>query len=138
MRLCLPAAVWLAAVLMFAPAEGQTLQSQNAEPRQSATLQKAPDCLGSGACCCWCPNDYLRKPLPCIPGPACGGPNDYCRKPLPYVPPPVCGGPNDYCRKPLVGARPNCLPWYSCLPTSWPTGPKMQSAAPKASADAAK
>jgi hypothetical protein len=125
MRSFLTGTVWLVAVLVLAPAQGQM-------PLDGASLVKTPDCLRSPACCSWCPNDYQRKPLPCIPLPPClGCANDYLRKPLPCVPPPVCGGPNDYCRKPLVFVRPNCEPWYSCVPGCQPATPKAQSAAPK-------
>ena len=64
-----------------------------------------------------CPDDYCRKPMPCVPcpPPSCC-PDDYCRKPMPCVPcpPPSCC-PDDYCRKPMP-----CLCWpplpvkYSC------------------------
>ncbi|HZZ82712.1 MAG TPA: hypothetical protein VFE62_29710 [Gemmataceae bacterium] len=57
----------------------------------------APVCPPTGCC----PNDYLPKPLPCVPRVPCGGPDDYCKKPLPCVPRVPCGGPDDYCKKPL-------------------------------------
>lgn len=68
---------------------------------------------------CVCPDDYCRKPMPCIPCPApCGCVDDYCPKPMPCIPCPVpCVCPDDYCRKPL----PNfCWPvnslFYRCPP----------------------
>ncbi len=77
----------------------------------------ARPCNGGLMLCC--PDDYCRKPMPCVPCPppnCC--PDDYCRKPMPCVPcpPPNCC-PDDYCRKPL----PNfCWPpspvKYSCGP----------------------
>jgi hypothetical protein len=72
-------------------------------------------CRGSLMLCC--PDDYCRKPMPCVPcPPPCCCPDDYCRKPMPCVPclPPNCC-PDDYCRKPMP-----CLCWpaspvkYSC------------------------
>lgn len=128
MRRILPYAACLFAMLVFVPAGGQMPAEATAQER--APLVKAPDCLRSSACCCWCPNDYLRKALPCVPPPVCGCGNDYCRKPLPCVPPPVCGCGNDYCRKPLVCVRPNCEPWYSCVPSCVPAG--SQKAPPAA------
>jgi hypothetical protein len=64
-----------------------------------------------------CPNDYCRKPMPCVPCPQPGRcPDDYCRKPMPCVPCPQASRcPDDYCRKPMP-----CLCWpplpvkYSC------------------------
>jgi hypothetical protein len=61
---------------------------------------------------CGCPNDYCRKPWPCLqPVPCIGGPDDYCRKPFPcLIPVQYCGTHDDYCRKPW--------PCLLCPPTS--------------------
>jgi hypothetical protein len=67
-----------------------------------------------------CPDDYCRKPLPCVPVVRCGGPDDYCRKPLPCVPVVRCGGPDDYCRKPLPCLL--CPPWSPYLQCGPPDG----------------
>jgi hypothetical protein len=74
-----------------------------------------PATVGATTLCC--PDDYCRKPMPCVPCPPCGSCcNDYCRKPMPCVPcPQGCWCPDDYCRKPMP-----CLCWppspvkYTC------------------------
>jgi hypothetical protein len=65
--------------------------------------------------CCWCPNDYCPKTLPCVPPNAKGCVNDYCPKSLPCVPPNPKGCVDDYCRKtcPLTLGK-VCEPWYIC------------------------
>jgi hypothetical protein len=66
---------------------------------------------------CGCPDDYCKKPVPCIPClPRCGGPDDYCKKPWPFVPClPRCGGPDDYCKKPLPYLLcPGWSPFLNC------------------------
>jgi hypothetical protein len=67
--------------------------------------------------CCWCPDDYCAKPLPCVPPNAKGCVDDYCRKPLPCVPPNAKGCVDDYCPRtcPLFLGR-LCEPWYTCGP----------------------
>lgn len=60
-------------------------------------------CAHAMAVPCCCPDDYCRKPFPCLPCPSLRGCcDDYCRKPMPCVP---CEFPrgccDDYCRKPL-------------------------------------
>ena len=75
----------------------------------------------SGPCCC--PNDYCRKPLPCVPcGPLEWLRDDYCRKPMPCVPCPCIGGcPDDYCRKPCPDlCRPLDRQNYRCGPPDSP------------------
>jgi hypothetical protein len=65
----------------------------------------------------WCPDDYCRKPLPCVPPNSRGCVDDYCRKTLPVVPCNARGCTDDYCPKtcPLfLGSL--CEPWYSCGP----------------------
>ena len=66
-------------------------------------LQRERQCTGCAATPCCCPDDYCRKPLPCLPCvPLQGCCNDYCPKPPPCVGGlclPCCG--DDYCRKPL-------------------------------------
>jgi hypothetical protein len=66
---------------------------------------------------CWCPDDYLAKPLPCVrPNPR-GCTDDYCPKNLPCVPPNPKGCVDDYCRKACPLLLPsNCEPWYTCGP----------------------
>jgi hypothetical protein len=74
-------------------------------------------CSRSGLMLC-CPDDYCRKPMPCVPCPRGCCPDTYCPKPIPSVPcPNACWYPDDYCRKPIP-----CLSWppspirYSCGP----------------------
>jgi hypothetical protein len=63
---------------------------------------KGADPCRAGLMLC-CPDDYCRKPMPCVPCPCntwC--PDDYCRKPMPCVPclnTTWCA--DDYCRKPM-------------------------------------
>ena len=75
--------------------------------------------LTSATCppsCYNCPDDYCRKPQPCI-RPMCGcflG-DDYCRKPVPCAACPVKGCGDDYCSKPFPRCLPPSLsPWNSC------------------------
>ena len=66
---------------------------------------------------CWCPDDYCRKTLPCVPPNAKGCVDDYCPKTLPCVPPNAKGCVDDYCptKCPLfLGGL--CEPWYTCGP----------------------
>ena len=57
-------------------------------------------CSRAPICCC--PDDYCRKPLPCVECvPNCGCCDDYCRKPLPGVCPVPCGFLYCYDAKPL-------------------------------------
>jgi hypothetical protein len=65
--------------------------------------------------CCWCPDDYCRKTLPCVPPNAKGCVDDYCRKSLPCVPPNARGCVDDYCPKtcPIFLGK-LCEPWYTC------------------------
>ena len=77
----------------------------------------APVCPSVGCC----PDDYCRKPIPCVPPVQCGGPDDYCRKPIPCVPPVPCGGPDDYCRKSLPCLLcPPASPYLQCGPANGP------------------
>jgi hypothetical protein len=66
-----------------------------------------------------CPDDYCRKPMPCIcPVPRCGSCDDYCRKPMPCLcPVPRCGSCDDYCHKPLPCLLcPPLTPYLQCGP----------------------
>lgn len=79
---------------------------------------------GTGACysvpeCCWGPNDYCSKALPCVRCKAanCCSCNDYRCKPLPCVKcPPGCARCDDYVRK-----CPPCPPWQ-CRLRGYPCG----------------
>jgi len=67
--------------------------------------------------CCWCPDDYCAKSLPCVPPNLQGCCDDYCAKSLPCVPPNLQGCCDDYCPRtcPLwLGSL--CAPWYRCGP----------------------
>ena len=74
------------------------------------------------SCCatpCCCPNDYCRKPMPCVPCPVPRGCADtYCRKPMPCVPCPApCGCGETYCPKPFPDlCRPRDWQFYRCPP----------------------
>ena len=48
--------------------------------------------------CCWCPDDYCPKTLPCVPPNAKGCVDDYCPRNCPL----------------FLGRL--CEPWYSCGP----------------------
>jgi hypothetical protein len=64
---------------------------------------------------CWCPDDYCRKTLSCVPPNAKGCVDDYCRKALPCVPPNARGCVDDYCTKTcLLFLGKLCEPWYTC------------------------
>jgi hypothetical protein len=75
--------------------------------------------LTSATCppsCYNCPDDYCRKPMPCIPCfiKSCM-PDDYCPKPIPCVPCMPKGCVDDYCPKPFSFCLPPSIrPWYSC------------------------
>ena len=48
-----------------------------------------------------CPDDYCRKPFPCVTCPSGWCPDDYCRKSFPCLCRPVGWCPDDYCGKPM-------------------------------------
>ena len=48
--------------------------------------------------CCWCPDDYCPKTLPCVPPNAKGCVDDYCPRCCPL----------------FLGSL--CEPWYTCSP----------------------
>ena len=65
-----------------------------------------------------CPNDYCRKPAPCVPCPVQTKCACYCRKPAPCPPCccPLCCC-DCYCRKPLPQCCwPVCCQYYKCPP----------------------
>jgi hypothetical protein len=63
-----------------------------------------------------CPDDYVHKPMPCVPTIRCYDPDDYCRKPMPCVPTIRCCGPDDYCRKTLPCLLcPPLTPYLQCV-----------------------
>lgn len=63
--------------------------------------------FNKGPCCCWprpclCPDDYCRKPLPCLRLPCIARTcDDYHCKPLPSEPCVPCLQCDTYCRKPF-------------------------------------
>jgi hypothetical protein len=65
-----------------------------------------------------CPDDYCRKPSPCMCAPNCFLPDEYCHKPCLLLPCPTkscC--PDDYQPKPKpcpCGAP--VIRWYKCVP----------------------
>ena len=71
--------------------------TRGADPAACGSKSGCPPCIIT------CPDDYCRKPLPCIPCPPCRATcDDYCRKPMPRVPCLTrCGTCDDYCRKPF-------------------------------------
>ena len=67
-----------------------------------ASVGRELRCTRCAAVPCCCPDDYCRKPFPCISCPKlCGTKDDYCRPPMPCIP---CNCmtrcADDYCRKP--------------------------------------
>jgi hypothetical protein len=48
-----------------------------------------------------CPDNYCRKPCPCVAHPQGWCPDDYRCKPLPCPCHPIGWYPDDYCRKPM-------------------------------------
>ena len=78
---------------------------------------------GVGHCSLWCPDDYVRKPAPCVFPVACCCADTYCHKPCLVLPChakcccPKCCCPNDYCPKPNPSlCRPMANAWYKCVP----------------------
>ncbi len=67
----------------------------------SGSLGRDLRCTRCATIPCCCPDDYCRKPFPCVPcPPQLTSANDYCRKPLPCLPclrMSWCA--DDYCRK---------------------------------------
>jgi hypothetical protein len=62
-----------------------------------------------------CPDDYCRKPMPCVRRLPCGQCDDYCPKPLPRICTLPCGESYEYCRKPWPRlCRPLRAENYSC------------------------
>ncbi len=82
-------------------------------------LGDALRCSRCAAVPCVCPDDYCRKPFPCLPCLRLPGlPDDYCRKPFPCIPglgPGRCA--DDYCRKPVPDpCGPVLRQFYRCPP----------------------
>lgn len=79
-----------------------------------SSLDRELKCTRCAAVPCCCPDDYCRKPLPCIACPQLPSTCDnYCRKPLPCIQVPCLPGcPDDYCRRPFPQlcwpANPDC------------------------------
>jgi hypothetical protein len=83
------------------------------------SLGRTLKCTRCAAIPCCCPNDYCRKPFPCVPCPDLSKTADgYCRKPMPCIPC-FCMSccPDDYCPKPFPQF---CWPvnhqYYRCGP----------------------
>jgi hypothetical protein len=109
---------WLFAAALIVWLGGQAAVRGADAPLYSASRQAVTT---SGPCCC--PDDYCRKPLPCVPcGPLQWLCDDYCRKPLPCVACPCTGCcPDDYCRKPCPDlCRPLDRQYYRCGPPDSP------------------
>jgi len=87
---------------------GTHLFEGTAAERRGESARHANCCATS----CCCPDNYCKKPMPCIACPNwCGCPDDYCKKPMPCIAcPSSCGCPDDYCKKPF----PNL-----CLTRDW-------------------
>jgi hypothetical protein len=104
----------LAAVLALTCLGAHVLAEDAFEKRGEGA--RHADCCATAPCC---PDNYCKKPLPCIPCPNwCGTADNYCKKPLPCVPcPDRCGCPDNYCKKPLPNL---CLTrlwqFYRCPP----------------------
>ena len=94
-----------------------------AQGPSASVPQNGPRPTGCAAAPCCCPDDYCRKPLPCVPcGPLRWLCDDYCRKSLPCVPCQCLGVcPDDYCRKPCPDlCRPLDRQFYRCPPPDCP------------------
>jgi len=69
-----------------------------------------------------CPNDYCRKPVPCVAfqchSASC---DNYCRKPVPCTQSPrFCVTNNDYCRKPFTQpCKPSRFDFLKCIPLNF-------------------
>jgi hypothetical protein len=88
---------------------------------ESSCVVKAPSSealCGIGRCPLCCPNDYIRKPAPCVSPVSSCCPDTYCPKPCLVLPCPAkscCR--DDYCPKPLPSlCRPFTNAWYKCVP----------------------
>jgi hypothetical protein len=94
-------------------------------------------CCNTQRSCCpppiaGCPDDYCRKPIPCIPclPPSCAC-DDYCRKSLPCVPClSQCGLCDDYCRKPFPNFCWPPSPGLRCVPSCLTSGNEKDGKAP--------
>lgn len=73
---------------------------------------------GVGRCPLCCPDDYFRKPAPCVSPVACCRADTYCPKPCLVLPCHAkCCCPDDYCPKPHPSlCRPMADAWYKCVP----------------------
>jgi len=73
---------------------------------------------GRNAWTCNCPDDYVRKPVPCVSPVACCCPDTYRPKPCLVLPCPTkCCCPDDYCSKPRPAlCQPKAEAWYKCVP----------------------
>lgn len=73
--------------------------------------------LGVGIWSLCCPDDYVRKPSPCVTPVACRCADRYCSKPGVVLPCPQkqCS-PDNYCPKPVPSlCRPIANEWYKCV-----------------------
>ena len=102
--------------LLFLPC---LVESSAAAEPGCRSLGRELQCTRCAAIPCCCPDDYCRKPLPCIPCLVLRGcPDDTCRKPQPCLPYfCIARCPDDYCSKPL----PHCFwsaakQFYRCPP----------------------
>jgi hypothetical protein len=89
------------------------------QPVSAQPVQLGPPCCSNGDLTCpllrGCPDDYCRKPYPCVWQMHWCGPDDYCRKPFPCIWQMHWCGPDDYCRKPCPPAcRPLDTSYYTC------------------------
>lgn len=83
---------------------------------KKAPATSAP--CGVGTCTLCCPDDYVRKPAPCVAPVACCCADTYCPKPCLVLPcPTTCCCPDDYCPKTRPAlCRPMANAWYKCVP----------------------
>ncbi len=117
-----PASCWMvvAAVLMIV----HPTITFAGDIRSDESTHASKIACGAGRSPCCCPDDYVRKPAPCIGAvPSCC-PDTYCRKPCLALPCPTkCCCPDDYCPKPLPSlCQPMSNAWYKCVvspPCNW-------------------
>lgn len=113
MRCSVTLAAILISVCHFSWAGAGDASAQRGEAARHA------NCCATSPCC---PDDYCKKPMPCITRPTWCGTDDYCKKPMPCIASPQsCGCVDDYCKK----SFPNlCLPrnwqFYRCLSSDRP------------------
>ena len=90
-----------------------------ADERSCVTKTPLSKALGDiGHCPLCCPDDYIRKPSPCVSPVFSFCPDTYCPKPCPVLPcPKMSCCSDDYCPKPPPSpCRPMTNAWHKYVP----------------------